>query len=275
MIRSSIWFLEPIVVTQALALSGLSAVMATKQYGALTGLALPLLFLPSFITFALSTALIPAISEAVSVKNFASAEKRIQQALKFCVITGALPIVILYILAEPFMTILYNSTSGVIFIKIIAPFIILSYIQSPLQAVLQALDLASAAMINSLIGAVVKLILMFTLASNPTFGINGVAIGIIVGFVLVTLLHYATILKVIPLTFYATYYFKILLVTIITGIAGTYIYANFTEQTSILMAVFLTSLVMAIIFILLSLLLKVVNIKDINKAISFIFPHKR
>jgi stage V sporulation protein B len=275
MIGSLSWFLEPIVVTQALALSGLSAVMATKQYGALTGLALPLLFLPSFITFALSTALVPAISEAVSVKNFASAEKRIQQALKFCVITGALPIVILYILAEPFMTILYNSTSGVIFIKIIAPFIILSYIQSPLQAVLQALDLASAAMINSLIGAVVKLILMFTLASNPTFGINGVAIGIIVGFVLVTLLHYATILKVIPLTFYATYYFKILLVTIITGIAGTYIYANFTEQTSILMAVFLTALVMAIIFILLSLLLKVVNIKDINKAISFIFPHKR
>ena len=41
-------------------------------------------------------------------------------------------------------------------------------------------------MINSLIGAVVKTAVIFLLASQPSFGITGAALGIIVGFVLVT-----------------------------------------------------------------------------------------
>ncbi|NCU18631.1 stage V sporulation protein B [Pallidibacillus pasinlerensis] len=274
MIGSVSWFLEPIVVTQALAIAGVSAVMATKQYGALTGLAMPLLLLPSFVTFALSTALVPAISEAVSVKNYASVEKRIQQAIKFCILTGALPVIILYILAEPLMSILYNSTSGVLFIKIIAPFILLSYLQSPLQAVLQALDLASSAMINSLIGAVVKLVIIFTLASNPNFGINGVAIGIIVGFMLVSLLHYATILKVIPLTFYLTFYLKIIGVTVLSGLLGKNLYTFFTEYVSISFAVFITALTMAVVYILLALLFKIVKLRDLQKITTLIFPPK-
>ena len=77
-----------------------------------------------------------------------------------------------------------------------APFFLLYYCQGPLQATLQALDLARAAMINSLIGAIVKTTVIFFLASQPAFGINGVAMGLLVGFVLVTFLHFATYLKI-------------------------------------------------------------------------------
>lgn len=275
MIGSVSWFLEPIVVTQALAIAGVSAMMATKQYGALTGFAMPLLLLPSFVTVALSTSLVPAISEAHSLKQYATVEKRVQQALKFCVLTGALPVIILLVLAGPLMEMLYNSLSGAFFIKLIAPFILLQYLQSPLQSALQALDLARAAMINSLIGAVVKLSVIFTLASNPSFGINGVAIGIVVGFVLVTLLHYATILKVIPLTFYAGYYAKILITTILTGFAGKYLYPIFAVQLPLLFAIFATIIVMCGIYFLFLLFLKVINKGDIQKAISLIIPNKK
>src|SRR5699024_179549 len=43
-------FFEPIIVAQSLAISGVAVHDATKQYGELTGYAMPLLFLPSFIT---------------------------------------------------------------------------------------------------------------------------------------------------------------------------------------------------------------------------------
>src|SRR5699024_8100905 len=71
-------------------------------------------------------------------------------------------------------------------------FFILLYIQSPLQATLQALDLARPAMWNSLVGAAIKLTVLFLLASNSNFGINGVAIAMSVGVILVTLLHLAS-----------------------------------------------------------------------------------
>ncbi|MCU9613988.1 stage V sporulation protein B [Caldibacillus lycopersici] len=274
MIGSVSWFFEPIVVTQSLAIAGITTVMATKQYGSLTGFAMPLLFLPSFVTNALSTSLVPAISEAHSLKNYALVEKRIQQAMKFCVITGAIALIVLYVLAEPLMQLMYNSTNGAIFIKIMAPFIIFSYLQSPLQAALQALDLAKAAMINSFIGAVVKLATIFLLATQPSFGINGVALGMIVGFVLVTFLHYATVLKVIPLTFYTRFYVKIFSLTIFTGWFGTYLYPYFLDEMTMVLAVLATTVVMVIVYTILLFLLKVMRIGDIRKMFAFLSPPK-
>lgn len=83
--------------------------------------------------------------------------------------------------------------------KIHGPFLLLYYFQGPLQAVLQALNLAGAAMTNSLIGAVVKTGMIFVLASQPSFGIMGAALAILIGIVLVTLLHAATVGKVLPI----------------------------------------------------------------------------
>lgn len=83
MIGSLSWFFEPIVVSHSLALAGVTAIAATKQYGALTGFALPLLMLPSFVTQSLATALVPAISEAHSKNNRSLIEYRLQQALRF------------------------------------------------------------------------------------------------------------------------------------------------------------------------------------------------
>src|SRR5690625_7155373 len=69
-------FIEPIIIVQCLAFAGFTTTVATKQYGELMGYALPLLFLPTFITNSLSIALIPAISEA-DAKNLRSEERRV------------------------------------------------------------------------------------------------------------------------------------------------------------------------------------------------------
>ncbi|MCL6572618.1 MAG: stage V sporulation protein B, partial [Bacillus sp. (in: Bacteria)] len=90
LIGSVSWFFEPIVVVHSLALAGVIAVEATKQYGALTGFAMPLLMLPSFVTFSLATSLVPAISEANSQNNKKLIEYRLQQALRFAFLTGGL-----------------------------------------------------------------------------------------------------------------------------------------------------------------------------------------
>ena len=98
MIGSLSWFFEPIVVAHSLAIAGVIAVTATKQYGALTGFALPLLMLPSFITQSLATSLVPAISEANSKNNMKLVEYLLQQALRFVFLTGGLAVVVLYVL---------------------------------------------------------------------------------------------------------------------------------------------------------------------------------
>lgn len=264
MIGSISWFLEPIVVAQSLALAGMTAINATKQYGVLTGFALPLLMLPSFFTQSISTSLVPAISEANAINQTRKIEYLLQQALRFTFMTGGLAVVILYVLAEPLMLVMYGSTKGTTFIQLMAPFFILNYYQGPLQAALQALNLARAAMINSFIGAAVKIAVIFLLASRPEFGIYGVAIALIVGFVLVTMLHFATIIKMISFTVYVRDYLKMILVIVCTGYLGT-ILTNSLLFSNLAYTVILVTILLCFIYVLLLLLLRLIKKDDLSK----------
>lgn len=253
------WFLEPIVVAQSLAIAGLSTTLATKQYGELTGYALPLLMLPSFITYALSTSLVPAISEAQSIGNTKLVAHRLHQALRVTFITGCLAVVVLFVFADPLMELMYGKTNASIFVTYMAPIFIFSYYQMPLQAVLQALNLAKAAMFNTLIGAVIKLAFIFALSSQPQFGIMGTAIGFSASIVLVTFLHFATISKQITISLEIRSYVLTVLTTIISGWTGYICYQYITISYSLYISILAT----CVSFIIILLLLKVVTMKEL------------
>ncbi|WP_042354943.1 stage V sporulation protein B [Bacillus rubiinfantis] len=265
MIGSVSWFFEPIVVAHSLAIAGVIAVDATKQYGALTGYAMPLLMLPSFITFSLATSLVPAISEANSRNHYKLIQYRLEQALRFVFLSGGLAVVILYVLAEPLMELMYGSTKGSSFIRLMAPFFIIYYFQGPLQAVLQALNLARAAMINSLIGAAVKTAVIFVLASQPPFGITGAALGIMVGFVLVTFLHLATVFKKVSFTIHVRDYVKGFLIIGVTGTIGYWIIHHIIPSEPLVTKVLIALASMTFIYTLLLLLFGLIKRNDVSR----------
>ncbi|WML59610.1 stage V sporulation protein B [Neobacillus sp. PS2-9] len=269
MIGSIAWFFEPIVVAHSLALAGVVAVNATKQYGALTGYAMPLLMLPSFVTFSLATSLVPAISEANSKNNHKLIEYRLQQALRFVFLTGGLAVIVLYVLADPLMQLMYGSAKGSYFIQIMAPFFLFYYYQGPLQAVLQALNLARAAMINSLIGAVVKTAVIFLLASQPSFGITGAALGIIVGFVLVTGLHFATVLKKVSFSFYIRDYVKGFIAMGVAAWCGYWLFENILLEIHLVIRVSFAAFSMTLSYSILLLIFGLIK-KDELKRIPWI-----
>ena len=73
------------------------------------------------------------------------------------------------------------------YIKIIAPFFILHYIQGPLTSYLQAIDKSNIAMYGTLVGAIIKNILLIIL---PLFiGFNGFIIASLINIIYVTVHH--------------------------------------------------------------------------------------
>lgn len=260
MTNSISWFLEPIIVAQSLAIAGVSTSLATQQYGELVGYAWPVLMLPSFITISLSTSLVPAVSEAASIGNMKLVSYRLHQALRIIFITGCLAMMILFVFAEPIMELMYNNKHAAVYITFLAPICIFAYYQMPLQAVLQALNLAKAAMINSLIGAVVKLTLIFTLSSQPQLGIMGTAIGIAASIVLITFLHFATIAKRITLAIEIKDYALTIVITILSGWIGHILYTSTSHPLSLYISMALT----CAFFLLLSFLLKVITISELS-----------
>ncbi|MGO4887409.1 stage V sporulation protein B [Anaerobacillus sp. MEB173] len=282
LIGSVAFFFEPIVVAQSLAIAGVTTVIATQQYGELAGFAIPLLTLPTFITYALSVSLVPAISEASAKKHYSLIHLRLRQALRLALISGGISVVVLYVYAVPIMDLMYNAPTVATYLKVMVPFSIFLYFQGPLQATLQALNLARAAMINSLIGAVVKISAIFVLASRPDLGIMGAALAIVMGIILVTLLHFATVIKTISFTFDLREILKAVLAIFITGWVASFLYDHaFLENSMVyktIVSIMITTFVYCIIIIFLGLIQKdeMKRVPFIGKPISkLMWPQKK
>lgn len=258
-------FLEPILVAQSLAIAGVSSTLATKQYGELTGYVLPLLFLPTFITNSLSIALIPSISEAEAQFNKQLTHYRIHQSIRISFASGAIATIVLTLFSVPILTYMYGTANASKFIILMAPFFILLYIQAPLQAALQALDLAKYAMWNSLIGAICKLIVLFLLASHSDFGIMGVAIAMSVGVILITLLHIITLNKMIRFIIPFKDLLKMILLVIMTATVGYFLKDIYEKSNESLLLFICILFLLTSIYILFLLLLKFITKEELQQ----------
>lgn len=197
LVGSLSYLLESITTAQSLAIAGITTAIATAQYGALQGMIIPLLLLPGALTSSLAVSLVPSLAEAQARGDMRTIHLRLHQSLRLALVTGGPFAAIMYVLAEPLCLLIYNNADIAGMLKIMAPFALFLYAQSPLQAALQALDKPGRALLNTLIGAIIKISLIFYLASNPSFGIYGAIIAIIANFAIVTLLHGYSVSKLL------------------------------------------------------------------------------
>lgn len=231
LVGSLSYLAETIVTAQSLALAGISRGLATAQYGALQGMIIPLLLLPGALTSSLATSLVPSLSEASAQGDRALIHKRMHQALRLALVTGAPFSVFMYVLAEPMCLVLYNDASIGSMLKLMAPFALFIYIQAPLQAALQALDRPGKALLNTFIGAVIKITLILLLASKPEYGIFGAVIAICVNSTVVTLLHARSVRNLLQFRFKLMDWVKTATGMVIMGAVTLLVY----EHTAILL----------------------------------------
>ncbi|MFC5558134.1 oligosaccharide flippase family protein [Ureibacillus thermophilus] len=187
------WFLEPIVFLKALTIAGLTAAGATTLYGIISGVHVPLLLFPSFIPNALSIVLIPAVSDAVARSNNRLLNDRIGVSLRLSSIIGAYAATYFFLHGDELAMRLFHLEENRGFMKILAPIFYFYYIQSPLHSILQAIDEAKPAMMNSIYGGIGKLFVMFVLASQPFIQEYGAIIAIGFGVLVTSFLHMATL----------------------------------------------------------------------------------
>lgn len=187
LIGSISYFLEPIILTFIMLRCGFSGKYITYEYGIITGYVYPLLLLPSFFTMAISTSLLPVISNNYSRGNYRHVKKKLKQAIIISLIVGIFFTAIFMIIPEVLLNFIYDTDLGKEYIRIIAPFFLLHYIQGPLTSYLQAVNKSKEAMLGTLVGAIVKNILLLIL---PIFmGIWGFIIASLVNILYVTGQH--------------------------------------------------------------------------------------
>lgn len=187
LIGSISYFFEPIILTFILLYVGYSNNYIVHEYGVITGYVQPLLLLPSFFTMAISTSLLPVISNSYSRGKYDYSKKKLKQAIGISLVIGIFFTIIFMLFSEFLLKFIYNTNLGGNYIRIIGPFFLLHYIQGPLTAYLQAINKANIAMRGTLVGAIIKNVLLLIL---PIFiGIWGFVISSLVNIFYVTVQH--------------------------------------------------------------------------------------
>lgn len=264
LVGSLSYFLESIAIVQSLAIAGVATAVATAQYGMLQGMIIPILLLPSALTFSLSVSLVPSLSEAAARNDMQTIHKRLQQSLRLALVTGAPFAVIMYVLADPICLYLFNITGLNIMLKMMAPIALFIYFQAPLQAALQALDKPGSALVNTFIGAAVKLILIYLLATKPSFGILGAIMAININTITVTLLHWNSVSRLLKFSMQAGDFFKVGASMLIMGI--TCYFTMNTIWTDHFLIRFLAAGILGILIYLICVtLFKLVNKYDFRR----------
>ena len=181
-------FLEPIVLINVLNFVGYSNDFIVREYGIINGYSLALLLIPQFFTMSISTSLIPELAKNYSVKNIAQCKKRIYQITGLSLAIGAFSTGIIFAIPEYLLNLIYKTTLGSNYIKVLAPFFLLYFINTPLANALQALDMSREEMNITLITSITKLVLL-TLLSLLKIGMYSLILSIIVTLIISTFMH--------------------------------------------------------------------------------------
>lgn len=196
LIGSFAYFLEPIFLTFFLMLAGYSNKFIINEYGIINGYVLPLLMIPSFFTQAISSAVIPIISKGYVNNQMTYIKSKFKQVLLISVTIGVVVTIILMLAPELLLKMLFNTTRGVTYIKTLAPFFLLYYVQIPIIATLQAIDKACYLMSGAIIGSLIKLGTIIIL-SFLNIGMYPLIIAIIINIIIVTIYSFIKLKKAI------------------------------------------------------------------------------
>lgn len=194
LIGSLVYFFEPIILTFCLKYSGYSNEFITLEYGIINGYVYPLLLMPSFFTLAISNALLPVISNSFANNKKIYAKKKLKQAILFSLLIGIPCTIIFMIIPDIPLKFIYNTNLGIKYIVFISPFFLLHYIQAPLTSCMQGIGKAKEAMYGTLIGSLLKTILLIIL-SFIKIGLWGLVISSITNIMYVTIHHYYHVKK--------------------------------------------------------------------------------
>ena len=115
-------------------------------------------------------------------------KKRLRESIYMSLCIGIVSTLIFLTIPSLLLDFIYNTNLGVNYIKIIAPFFLLHYIQGPLTTYLTAIGNANIAMRGTIIGSIIKNILLIIL-SFFGFGIWSLVIATVINILYVTIQH--------------------------------------------------------------------------------------
>lgn len=186
--------IKPFLIKVALMQSGMVEELAMAQYGKLAGVAFTIGFFPAFIAHSLLIILIPTVSESFAKRDMRELHSLLNKIMLFT-FCYAIPACMIYFLFADQLTHLFidePASSG--YLKQLIPYFFFHFFVIPLQAFLIGMGLVKHAFLHFVWSTIVSFICIYVFGAMPSMQMNGVILGMNIGIVLLTLMHYHSVL---------------------------------------------------------------------------------
>ena len=170
-VNSFLHTIENILVPNKLRMYNNSQERALEQFGMIKGMAIPVLFFPSSFLSAMSTLLLPEMSEANELNQRQKIESLVKKTLHFTIISSILIGGLFYTFAYELSEVIYKNTEVGHIIKLLAPLVPFMYLESIITGLLQGLNQQIYSLKYIIIDSIFRIILVFFIVGNH--GLDG------------------------------------------------------------------------------------------------------
>ncbi|MDL2224625.1 polysaccharide biosynthesis protein [Eubacteriales bacterium OttesenSCG-928-M02] len=191
------------MVVRTLTSIGFSEVSAKSSFGILSAMVVPIINMPTIISSSLQVSLVPAISNAMALKNMKRVQQNAATGLKLVILIGLPCAVGLFLLGEPILGILYSSLKGDAeklalagkLIRTLSIGLFFLMVSHTATGILQGIGRQTVPVRNLAIGGVLKVIVSYLLLRLPEINIQGATIGTTLCYTTAAVLNLISILR--------------------------------------------------------------------------------
>ena len=169
--RSILLMAEHLLIPRGFEASGRSAEEATRIYGVIHGMTLPVLLYPSAVLSSLASLLVPEFSQLRVEGQRARIEDAVRKILRLSLLYGVFVGVMFYAFARPLSQRIYGSDAASKYLQILAPLVPVMYMDMSVDGMLKGLDQQRYSMRYNIIDSGICVVLVALLL--PKLAIKG------------------------------------------------------------------------------------------------------
>ena len=188
------YFFEPIILSYMLLKTGFTNDYIISNYAIYNTYVIGLLIVPTFLLGAIGTSMLPEISK--NINNKAKVKRIFKKTMIFSLIIGVFSNIVLYFSCDFILNLLFNTTDGCNYIRFLAPFFTIFYLESPLSSILQAYNMTGYIMKTTIIGVIIKLVSL-TLLSLFHIGIYALILSEVINIFYVVIGNYIKVKQIL------------------------------------------------------------------------------
>lgn len=168
---------EAVSIPISLQIYGMTENQSLRIYGVLTGMALPCILFPSAITNAISTMLLPTVSEIQALNDIVSLRKIIFKSCIYCTLLGFACCITFLIIGPIAGNLLFKSTLAGKFILTLAWICPFLYTNGTLLSIINGIGRTFLSLCINIINLSIRI--FYVIYAIPLYGIHGYMCGLL------------------------------------------------------------------------------------------------